>query len=353
MDLYAHLVRPFLFRMEPDVSHRLARPVLQSPFLCSLLSERSRTDPRLETRIGDLALRGPVGLAPGFDKYGELTAGSSRLGFDYLVPGTIMADPEPDLPGRTLIRLPLERALINCMGLPSKGVEHSAHEIERRGSAVPLVCSIGARDIDGFLRCHALIEPLSGAVELNVQCHNEDPGPFDDPSALDELLSAVVAQKRKPLFLRVNAYHDEEERDKRLQMTARAFSLGVDGFSAVGTFLSRTDKRLSRGRGTVTGEPLREFTLKAVNDVWNVTGGQAIIRARGGIATGGDAYRAIAAGASTVEVFTAFVFGGWKIADKIRRELLAKMDEDGIASLTELRGRAHIRSDVARATPPY
>ena len=320
MDFYARVARPILFRMDANLSHRLARPVMQSPTLCRLLSSTSRADPRLEVRLGDFALRGPIGLAPGFDKYGELTAGLSRLGFDYLVPGTIMADPEPNLPGRTLVRLPRERALINCMGLPSKGVEYSARELERRGSAVPLVCSIGARDIAGFLRSHALVEPLAGAVELNVQCHNEDPGAFDDPSALDELLSAVVAQKRKPLFLRVNAYHGDEEREKRMQMAARAFALGVDGFSAVGTFLTRTDVRLSRGRGTVTGRPLRDFTAKAVTDIWNVTDGKAIIRARGGIATGDDAYFAIIAGASTVEVFTAFVYDGWKIVPRIKRE---------------------------------
>lgn len=344
MNLYGSMVRPLMFRMSPEAAHDLARPVLQSATLCRLLAGRATADPRLEVRIGDFTVGNPVGLAPGFDKYGELTGGMSRLGFGYLVPGTIMTDPEDDAARPRLLRLPDERALINCMSLPSKGVDHSADRIGRHGSAVPLIVSIGARDTDGFLRGHALLEPLAAAIELNVQCHNEDASTFEDPARFDELVAAVVSQKTKPLFLKVNAYHGEAEREARLDMVARAAALGVDGFSAVGTFVTRRDERLSLRSGVVTGAPLRDFTLRAIRDIRQVTGGRSIIRARGGISSGADAFRAIAAGASTVDVFTGFVYEGWKIAHRINAELLALMEREGVPTVSALRGR--------NATPP-
>jgi dihydroorotate dehydrogenase len=251
-----------------------------------------------------------------------------------------MVDPECDAERPRLLRLPEERALINCMALPSKGVDHSAAHIRRAHASVPLIISIGARDIEGFLRCHAKLEPLAAAIELNVQCHNEDSGTFEDPARFSDLVTAIVAQKTKPLFLKVNSHQGAEERTARMNMVARAAELGMDGFSAVGTFVHRHDGRLSRSSGVVTGPPLREFTLRAIRDIWKVTEGRCVIRARGGISSGEDAFAAIAAGASTVEVFTAFVYEGWRIAPRINEELLALMDGEAAPTVSALRGRA-------------
>jgi dihydroorotate dehydrogenase len=339
VSLYTRVARPLLFRVPPEAAHHLAHPVLRSARLCRTLAGGAEDDPRLAVRLGDFTVRTPVGLAPGFDKYGELTAGMSRLGFGYLVPGTIMADPQGDAPRPRLARIPDERALINCMGLPSRGADYSAGRIERNGSAVPLIVSIGARDVAGFLRAHARLEPLAAAIELNVQCHNEESGTFDDLARFEELIEAVASQKSKPLFLKVNAYHGEAEREARMEMVARAADLGVDGFSAVGTFVTRRDERMSLGEGVVTGAPLREHTIRAIGAIREATGGRSIIRARGGIATGADAFRAIAAGASTVEVFTSFVYEGWGIASRINAELLAELEREGIPTVEALRGR--------------
>ena len=339
MDVYSRVVRPALFCLGPQTAHRVARPLLRRAWACGLLAgEEVGIDPRLRVAVGELDLPGPIGLAPGFDKYGELTAGLSRLGFDYLVPGTVMADPEQDLRGCGIVRLPEEQALVNCLGLPSKGVEHSARELERNGSVVPLVISVGARDLDGFRRAHARLEPLAAATELNVRCHNEETGAFDRLEEIEELLAAILEQRRKPLFLRINAARSDEERDAQLQLAGRAFELGIDGFSAVGTRLVREDRRLVHGRGTMTGPPLLECTLEAIGDLHEVSGGKTIIRARGGISTGEDAYRAIAAGAACVELFTAFVYRGFGVAHAIKRELLQVMERNSVPSLENLRG---------------
>jgi dihydroorotate dehydrogenase (fumarate)/dihydroorotate dehydrogenase len=349
VDIYKRAVRPALFSFDAELAHRLARPVLRSRTAGRLLGRGGFCDPRLEVAIGEFRLPGPIGLAPGFDKYGELTRGTSRLGFDYLVPGTIMAEPASDPPGRKLVRLVDEQALVNCQGLPSKGLEHSARELERGGSAVPLVISIGALDVEGFLRCHGRLEPLAAAIELNVQCHNEEPGAFEDPAAVEELVSAIVARKRKPLFFRINAYRSQQEREKRMDLAARTYALGVDGFSAVGTSIIREDARLVAGRGVLTGAPLRELTLQAIRDLWEVTGGRGVIRARGGISTGEDVFAAIAAGAATVEVFTSFVYQGWSVASRLKRELLAAMERESVPSVASLRG---LRATASTSRPP-
>jgi dihydroorotate dehydrogenase len=337
--LYERVLKPLLFRMDPEAAHHLAAPVLRSAGVCRAIAGAPVRDPRLAVHLGGFTAASPVGLAPGFDKHGELTRGMSRLGFGHLVVGTVMATPQGDAPTPRVRRLPERRALINCMGLPSHGPEHAADRITRGRSAVPLVVSIGASDIDGFLSAHARLEPLAAAIELNLQCHNEGAGPFEDLARVEELVARIASRKRKALFLKVNAYHGDEERRRRMEMVARTFALGVDGFSALGTSLVEADDRLSLGRGVVTGEPLLPRTLEAIRDIYEVTGDRAIIRARGGISTGEDAFRAIAAGATTVEVFTGFVYQGWGIARRITTELIAAMDREGVPDVATLRGR--------------
>jgi dihydroorotate dehydrogenase (fumarate)/dihydroorotate dehydrogenase len=327
-----------LFRISPDKAHHLAAIALRRRLAGQILGGKRIHYPNLEVINGPIRLPGPIGLAPGFDKFGEFTAGASRLGFDYLVPGTIMAEKTSEPTRGSIARIPDQRALINCQGRPSKGAPYSAASLQRGKSAVPLIASIGSQDIPGFLACHATIEPQVAAVELNLQCHNEGPGLFADPGALTELLNELMGRKNKPLFVRINAYSTQDERQARLALVERALSSGVEGFSAVGTAVRQADSRLYQGRGVVTGAPIREFTLSAIRDLWAATGGQAIIRARGGIFSGKDAFDAIAAGATTVEVFTAFVYRGWSVARKIRQELHELLIQNSIPTVNDLRG---------------
>lgn len=341
-DLYGSLMRPLLFRLSPDKAHHLAGIALRSKIVGRILGGRPEHHHNLEVINGPLRLPGPIGLAPGFDKFGEFTSGASRLGFDYLVPGTIMAERASEPTRRSVARIPAEKALINCQGRPSKGADYSAASLQRGNSAVPLIASIGAEDIPGFLACHSTIEPQVSAVELNLQCHNQGPGLFSDPVALDELLSEITKRKKKPLFVRVNAYSTDAEWQDRLRIIEQAFGKGVEGFSAVGTAVRQSDSRLYGGRGVVTGAPIRNFTIRAIRDVWAATDGQAIIRARGGMFTGQDAFDAIAAGATSVEVFTSFVYRGWSVARKMKRELSMLLEQRSITSINDVRGSQYL-----------
>ncbi|WP_324274896.1 alpha-hydroxy-acid oxidizing protein [Blastococcus brunescens] len=337
-NFYESVLRPTLFRFDPELTHAAASKALRLRSVGRALGGVTRSDPRLKVSVGSLELPGPIGLAPGFDKYGDLINGTSRLGFDYLVPGTIMARPQPSHRRRELARLVDERALINCQGLPSNGTEYSARRIEQSRSPVPLIISIGAHDKDGFVQGLSRMEPLATAVELNVQCHNEEKGPLSEAGAMADLLTTVIGLAHKPIFLKINGYQSEADRKQRLGLVEYAYSIGIRGFSATGTAMTRRDRRLAAGHGTVTGPPIREYTLRAIRDIWDITEGKAMIRARGGISTGADVYNAIAAGAASVEVFTSFVYRGWSVARALRTELLETMRLESVASLEDLRG---------------
>ncbi|HET8587699.1 MAG TPA: hypothetical protein VFM74_07480 [Candidatus Limnocylindria bacterium] len=326
-DLYRSLVRPGLFRFDPETAHRLARPLLGSGPGSRLLGGGRSSDPRLATRLGDLRLDNPVGLAPGFDKHAQMVAGLSQLGFGYLTLGTVLPDRRRGNPRPRIMRRPHERAMVNSMGLPSHGLEPFARRLERLragGSAhAPIIASIGALDEDGYLRVLCRVQPLVDAVEINLRCNNnvDETGDFLNPDVFERLLRRVMAEHRVPVHVKVTEWNDEAEHRDRLEIVERSLALGVEAFATSSVYRA-DDPGLAMGRGNLTGAPLLERTIATVRELRGIVGDRAAIRARGGISSAADARRALDAGATTVELFTAFIYEGWRVARRINEGLL-------------------------------
>ena len=58
----------------------------------------------------------------------------------------------------------------------------------------------------------------------------------------------------------------------------------------------------------------------------------------GGIFSGAEAYKKIRAGASLVQLYTGLVYEGPGLIARIKRELLACLDRDGFATITDAIG---------------
>jgi dihydroorotate dehydrogenase len=339
VDLYANVIRPLVFRLDPERAHDLAKPVLRSRRLSAALAGRPIADRRLEVRWGPLVFPTPVGLSPGFDKHGELVAGLSALGFGSLCVGTVMPLPRSGNPRPRIVRRPADRSMVNAMGLPSVGLEEFARRLGQVRRTVPVIASFGALTTDDYLHAFATLQPVADAVEVNLKCPNDmkDDGRFLKVSWADRLISRLVKVKRKPLFIKINSHTNEEERLERLEVIDRGLFYGVEGFAIQSTW-KETEAGLSVGEGAMSGAPLLPRTLQAMRDAREIVGTRALIRARGGVMSGADAFQAIAAGANAVDILTAFVYEGWAAPTRIARELLAQMDLNGVESVAELVG---------------
>jgi len=98
------------------------------------------------------------------------------------------------------------------------------------------------------------------------------------------------------------------------------------------------EARLSVGAGTITGRPLLGQMLRVVGDVYHRVDPAKAIKASGGVSTAHDAFAAIAAGASSVEMVTAFIYEGWNVARHINRGLIELMEQHRVADIGHLRG---------------
>jgi len=342
MNAYKHLIRPLLFKLNPEATHAMARALLRCPYSRRLFGGQGLFihDERLRVNLGGLTISNPVGLAAGFDKDCDMVNSLMGLGFGYIVPGSVMYHPRPGNPCPRIIRDPEREAVYSCMGLPSRGLDYALKQLgRRRYSNVPLIINLNAENYDDYLKTFEALQPFGEALEITLYCPNRpnDAGDFLSPGVAERLLVEIVKRKKKPVFIKIPGYRSENERRKRLNLVEHILKFPLEGITITPESLV-DEGRLSIGRGTVTGRPMFRQTLSVVRDVYRLTKDKWHIRASGGIFTSVDAFEAITAGASTVEIFTGFIYEGWCIARNINQGLLNLMKKFSIENVTALRG---------------
>ena len=204
----------------------------------------------------------------------------------------------------------------------------------RRGSRLePVVVSVAGLTIDEFLACHTALQPLCDAIELNISSPNtRGIRVFQEPQSFRDLLSAVNAQRSKPLFVKIPPYTDGEGRERVLALARIAVEQGVSGITAANTRPVEAP-RLAMGQGGLSGRVLLEDTLRIVADVRSEVGSDVAIHACGGISTTDDAFRALKTGADTVQLLTGLIYRGPGVAGAINRGLVKCMERHAAASL--------------------
>ncbi|MEE8110036.1 MAG: dihydroorotate dehydrogenase 2 [bacterium] len=354
MSLYERVVRPALFLLPAETAHNLGKRALSVEFPWRVQAKRFQVpDPRLETEVAGIRQVSPIGLTAGFDKDALALPGLSHLGFGSLTVGAIMPEPRAGNPKPRLMRRPVERALVNCMGLPSKGLAYAVRKLRRYREAhpsgdPPIIANVGGFTVEEILSCFRAVEPLVDAVELDLTCPNvKVEGELAEMEGIVRAMKGVLAERKKPVLTKLPLRSSDEDWRRALDMSVAAAEVGLDGITAGGS-LRVEESRVSMGKGSLTGPPVLENTLRIVRDLRSAVGDRLTIRISGGAADGDGAFRLLEAGADAVNVLTAFVYQGPAVAARMNRGLLRKMDEAGVRSVRELKSRPSVSTAAAR-----
>jgi dihydroorotate dehydrogenase len=290
--------------------------------------------------MAGISLASPIGLAAGFDKDFRLLGGLAALGFGYLTGGTVTLGPRAGNSKPRLLRDVSREALVNSLGFPGKGVEQGATRIRRYAGRATLVASIAGTEINDVIECRQVVESHAAAIEVNISSPNTAGlRAFHDPAALAELLAGVREDAKKPLFVKLPPYADVPDARRAGMALARVCAdAGVDGLT-VANSRPVEDAALAVGSGGLSGRPLFADTLRMVRETRGEVGDGPkglSINACGGIFTGAEAFDALQAGATTVQVYTALVYRGPAAVGRIKAELLAGMDAAGVPDVASL-----------------
>lgn len=366
MELYRRTVRPLLFGLDAEQSHRATlaacRTLGRNRLVLGALDKRfGIRDPRLRTTVAGIEFPGPVGLAAGFDKNAEAVEITSRLGFGFIEVGSVSQHPSAGNPGRPRVwRLPADEGLRVYYGCPNDGAAAVAGRLSASGGAVPLGVSVVETNTGVAVAAERAAEELAATagrfadiadyLVLNLSCPNLPQGSgglFDDPAALRRLLEVCTSRgKLPPLFLKITPPGNPEDPrviDAILEAVGpfafvKGFILNIPNANSHGTLRTRTAE-LDRMRGGITGPSLRAPTNAAIR-AWygRVDRKRHALIGVGGIASAEDAYETIRLGASLVQLYTGLVYRGPGLIKRINDGLCRLLERDGLRQIGDAIG---------------
>jgi dihydroorotate dehydrogenase len=312
----------------------------------------------------------PIGLAAGFDKDARAFEALLRVGFGFVEIGSVTPKPQPGNPKPRAFRLREHGAVINRYGFNSQGHESARTRLARRRDAVAaegddataeprgvLGVNLGKNKLtpednaaDDYVLGVENIGEFGDYIVVNISSPNT-PGlrNLQGRKHLSGLLRKVLDARDKnpgtaktPVLVKIAP----DLTDAALRDIASVVkSEKVDGVIVSNTTIARPDAIKAHAHGDeaggLSGKPLMEPSTKVLHDLYKLTGGKITLVGCGGIASGEDAYAKIRAGASLVQLYTAFAFEGPPLIPRIKRELEECLARDGFKSVQDAIGAAH------------
>jgi dihydroorotate dehydrogenase len=343
------LVRPLLFRLDPESAHGVAMGALRAaqslPPAMALLRRGFRVDdPALRQTLFGREIANPVGLAAGFDKDAVAVRGLAALGFGFVEIGTLTPKAQAGNPRPRLFRHSAAASLQNAMGFNNAGLDPARQRLSRlHPSPIPLGVNVGKNkatppegtigDYEVLIRAFA---DLCDYLVVNVSSPNT-PGLRDlqNEAFLTSLLGTVTAITRRPILVKIAP--DLEPADA-VRLAEVAVDSGAAGVIATNTTNDYALLPGAKDFGGLSGRVLKEKSFRIFDAVADRLFGRAVLISVGGIDSGAEAYRRLRAGASLVQVYTALIYQGPSLARRINEELLELMARDGAKGIGEVIG---------------
>ncbi|MDR1681702.1 MAG: quinone-dependent dihydroorotate dehydrogenase [Prevotellaceae bacterium] len=326
-------LRPFLFCIAPETTHRLMISLLRLlryiPLAkCLLRKNFSYDHPSLAREVFGLKFKNPVGLAAGLDKNAEVVDELGCIGFGFIEIGSVTPHAQAGNPRPRLFRLPKDRAIINHMGINNNGAAAVARNLKRRrrrrrviigGNISKNSATPNATAAADYERAFVKLYDTVDYFVINVSCPNvEQLRGLQDGEQLRRIVEAITEQRKyhdtyRPVLLKLSPDLSATQIEDVL---ALVFEYGLDGLVVANTTTRRDGLRtapasLARiAAGGLSGAPLFTNTLDMVRYIVTLTKHQLPVIASGGVMSPRDARQLLDAGASLVQVYTGLIYNG-------------------------------------------
>lgn len=335
-----------LHRLDPERAHDLSLRALATGLVP--LPGKPVTSPRLATRLAGLDLPNPVGLAAGYDKNARVIGPLTRAGFGFVEVGAATPRAQPGNPKPRLFRLTEDRAIINRFGFNNEGAQAiCARLVARPRNGVPVGLNIGANKDSAdraadFAHVADLAAPMADFLTINVSSPNtEKLRDLQGARALAALIRGVLDARdasgaRPPVFVKIAPDLDEAA---LAELAAVLRDSGIDGAIATNTTLTRKGLTSPHAAetGGLSGAPLFDLSTKMLALLYRHLGGSLPIIGVGGISSVEQAWAKLGAGASALQIYSALIYQGLSLTERIARGLDARLAAEKV-TLSELTG---------------
>jgi dihydroorotate dehydrogenase len=357
--IYRVFFRLVLQRLDPERAHAIAAAGLRLfaavPGALWLLRRLlAPPSPALCVRALGLEFAGPLGVAAGVDKNATWFEPLLALGFGAVEVGTVTARQQPGNPRPRVTRFPAQRALLNAMGFPNDGAVRVAPRLAGRRAGV-LGVNVGKSklaELDAAVADYResvrLLAARADYLVLNVSSPNT-PGLRDLQTVerLGELIDGVreelatAGRADLPLLVKLAPDLEDSEIERIADLAVERELAGIVATNTTvdhGVLPAGATASLPHGGG-VSGEPLRPRALAVLRLLHARVGGRVTLVAAGGIADADEAWERILAGATLLQAYTGFVYGGPLWPWRLNRGLERRLRESPWVTLEEAVGQ--------------
>ncbi len=336
--MYKSLIRPLLFKCDPEKIHYFTFSMLRNSFkipgIPALMKKKfCMEDPRLEREVFGLKFKNPVGLAAGMDKDAQLYKELSALGFGFIEVGTVTPKPQPGNEKKRLFRLKADQAIINRMGFNNGGVEQMVQRL-KKNKDVLIGGNIGKNKltpneeaVNDYKICFEALFDYVDYFVVNVSSPNTpNLRELQDKKPLTRLLDTLqqmnaARPKQKPILLKIAPDLTDSQ---LLDIIDIVKETGIAGVIATNTTISREglSSPARNETGGLSGKPLKDRSTEVIRFLSEKSGKAFPIIGVGGIHSAEDALEKLEAGASLVQLYTGFIYEGPELIKRINKKIL-------------------------------
>ncbi len=296
----------------------------------------------LEVNLSGLKLKSPIILASGI--LGVSFSSMKRVfdaGAGTVTTKSIGPKPRKGYKNPSIIEIS-PGTFMNSVGLGNPGIKEFISEIkEIKKHKIPLIVSVFGNTNEVYLDVAIKAENAGAdAIEINISCpHAEVSSIGIDKGLTFEIVKFLKEKLTIPLFVKLNP-----NVTNIVEIALAAEKGGADGVVAINTMsalkIDVNTKRpiLSHGSGGLSGKAIQPIAIKKVYDLYKVL--KIPIIGCGGIDSWQDVVEFFLAGASAVQIGTAF-YKGTEIITEINHGITQYLKDNDCISINDIKGLSH------------
>ncbi len=354
------IFKSLLFKLNSETAHNLAIWALKKNLIIhpSIVQYSS-----LQNKVFGIDFQNPIGMAAGFDKNAEVFNNLFNFGFGFMEVGTVTPKPQLGNAKPRIFKLQEDLAIINRLGFNNFGIDNFLKNVEKNSQPNKnsgknlgqiLGINIGTNKdtkkvIDDYLFLLKETYAKSSYITINISSPNtKGLRNLQKADELDLFLKTIFDKKKQlqnlhqkniPILLKIAPDLSVQEQEAIANI---ALKNNIDGLIIGNTTISRPQNLQSEYKtqaGGLSGKPLFEISNVVLQNIYQFTKGKIPIIASGGVSSGLEAYHKIKLGASLVQIYSAFIYQGFGLVEKVKKDLDECVKKDGFQNISQAVGK--------------